>query len=323
MEEEILVSVICQTYNHENYIEDALKGFVSQKTDFKYEVLINDDASTDSTPNIIKHYEEKYPDIIKPVYQKENCYSKGIRITDDILFPLAKGKYIAYCEGDDWWCDENKLQKQVDFLENHSEYSACTHSSYIFNQLDKSKVVYHPEETDCDISVADIFEWGNKRFQTSSVLCRRELVLMPKEFIISKIGDYPRAIYYAINGKVRYLHDVMSVYRVNTPGSWTSSFNNSGSEQRKQVNQGIIDMLKRIDLYTNNAYSKEIKTAIEVYEISNLLIDGDYRQIVDNYKETYIKTCSKRDYYGLWLKVKIPALWDLQHYVRHELFRKH
>lgn len=126
---EIMVSICCLTYNHEKFIKDALEGFVNQKTSFKYEILIHDDASTDGTVEIIKEYEKKYPDLIKPIYQKENQYSKKIRATLTYQFPRANGKYIAMCEGDDYWIDENKLQKQFDILEKNNDISLCVHDS--------------------------------------------------------------------------------------------------------------------------------------------------------------------------------------------------
>ena len=114
---DIKVSVCCTVYNHEKYLRKCLDGFVMQKTNFAFEVLINDDKSTDSSADIIREYYEKYPDIIVPVFQTENQYSKGVDIIDDILIPMAKGKYIALCEGDDYWCDENKLLLQYDYME--------------------------------------------------------------------------------------------------------------------------------------------------------------------------------------------------------------
>ena len=110
--DKVMVSVICNTYNHEKYIKSALDGFVMQKTNFEYEVLIHDDASTDSTADIIREYEKKYPDIIKPIYQSENQYSKKVPISKTYQYSRAKGKYIAICEGDDYWTDPFKLQKQ-------------------------------------------------------------------------------------------------------------------------------------------------------------------------------------------------------------------
>lgn len=115
------VSICCITYNHEKYIEDCLVGFLIQKTDFPYEILIHDDASTDRTADIIRRYEVAYPSIIKPVYQVENQYSKGNRPNQCFNFPRAKGEYIAFCEGDDYWTDPLKLQLQVEYLDAHTD----------------------------------------------------------------------------------------------------------------------------------------------------------------------------------------------------------
>ncbi|HLS31521.1 MAG TPA: glycosyltransferase family 2 protein [Flavobacteriaceae bacterium] len=119
-----VVSVLCVTYNHAGFIRDCLEGFVKQKCDFDFEVLIHDDASTDGTQEIIKEYWEKYPDIIKPILQTENQWSKkagGMNLRFN--YPRARGKYIALCDGDDFWIDEKKLQKQVTFLENNPDFS--------------------------------------------------------------------------------------------------------------------------------------------------------------------------------------------------------
>ena len=118
-----LVTIICTTFNHEAFISEALEGFLIQKTTFPFEIIVHDDASTDNTPDIIRDFAEKYPLIIKPILQNENQYSnKEVNIWSDFTFPKAQGKYIALCEGDDYWIDELKLQKQVDFLENNPDY---------------------------------------------------------------------------------------------------------------------------------------------------------------------------------------------------------
>ena len=103
MENEIMVSICCLAYNHEKYIRKTLEGFVNQKTNFNYEILIHDDCSTDNTVNIVEEYRKKYPKLIKPIYQKENQHSKGIKISNVYQFPRAQGKYIAMCEGDDYY----------------------------------------------------------------------------------------------------------------------------------------------------------------------------------------------------------------------------
>lgn len=121
MKNKVLVSIICDVYNHEPYLRLCLDGFVFQKTNFPFEVLIHDDASTDNSPSIIIEYTKKYPDIFKPIIQKENQYSKKVGIWKTFQFPRVSGKYVAFCEGDDYWTDPLKLQKQVDYLETHPE----------------------------------------------------------------------------------------------------------------------------------------------------------------------------------------------------------
>ncbi|WP_322971399.1 glycosyltransferase family 2 protein [Faecalibacter sp. LW9] len=124
MNNKIVVSISCITYNHVKYIRQCLDGFLMQECDFEFEVLIHDDASTDGTQEIIKEYVDKYPEIIKPIYQTQNQYSQGVRgMNAKYNFPRAQGKYIALCEGDDYWTDPLKLQKQVDFLEENEEFS--------------------------------------------------------------------------------------------------------------------------------------------------------------------------------------------------------
>lgn len=129
---DIMVSICCITYNQASYIRDALEGFVNQKTDFAYEVLIHDDASTDGTADIIREYADRYPDLIFPILQTENQYSKGLtNVSGTFNFPRARGKYIAMCEGDDYWTDDRKLQKQVDYLEANPGCSLCFHSAKV------------------------------------------------------------------------------------------------------------------------------------------------------------------------------------------------
>lgn len=121
-----LVSVSTIVYNHVRFLRQCIESVLTQQTNFAIEYLIHDDCSTDGSQDIIREYAEKYPDIIKPVFETENQYSKGGPWGSAVWnYPRAKGKYIALCEGDDFWTDPLKLQKQVDFMESHPEYSVC------------------------------------------------------------------------------------------------------------------------------------------------------------------------------------------------------
>ena len=220
-----LVSILCTAFNQEKYIRDALDGFLMQKTNFPFEVLINDDASTDKTPVIIKEYQAKYPDIIKPLFQKTNQYNRGISIAREILIPRVKGKYIAICEGDDYWTDENKLQKQVDFMEKHPDYSVCFHPV---------RVTYENEQHNDEIFPNDIYGSSSKTWtldnllsfnfiQTNSVIYRScgDYSDIAKTKVIP--GDWFFHIYHARHGKIGFINDTMAVYRRHDGGIWSTA----------------------------------------------------------------------------------------------------
>ena len=132
-----MVSIQCLVYNHEPYLRQCLDGFVMQKANFKFEAIVHDDVSTDRSAEIIREYAEKYPDIIKPIFEKENQFSKGFDKLSSIMNAAGKGKYIALCEGDDYWTDPLKLQKQVDFMEAHPDYAMCFSDAVVTWEDDK------------------------------------------------------------------------------------------------------------------------------------------------------------------------------------------
>lgn len=280
--DDILVSVICTAYNHEKYIRDALDGFISQKTNFNYEVLVHDDASTDSTANIIKEYEQKYPQLIKPIYQNVNQYSKGVRIINEILVPKAKGKYLAFCEGDDYWCDCNKLQKQIDVLENSQNYVACVHNTNFLYMTSNNKVIKYPT-TDRILKLDDCVMCGSQSFQTSSLVVRKSVYDNKPPFTCSVggVGDYPNSIYYALCGSIYYIGKVMSVYRVGTEGSWTRRNGSDISKQEKTVSQ-IKEMLRQADQYSEYRYHQLFEVALSKNDYLLLIIKKEYRAAIKN-----------------------------------------
>lgn len=129
MKDSIMVSICCITYNQDKYIAKAIESFLNQKTNFRYEILIHDDASTDKTASIVKDYQDRYPDIIKAICNTENQYSKGVAINPVFNYSRAQGKYVALCEGDDFFVDEYKLARQVEYLENHPDCHLCFHNA--------------------------------------------------------------------------------------------------------------------------------------------------------------------------------------------------
>ena len=221
--EKTIVSVCCLTYNHVRYIRQCLDGIVMQKTKFPIEILIHDDASTDGTQDVIREYEEKYPDIIKHINQKENQYSKGVRVSLVYNYPRANGKYIAFCEGDDYWTDPYKLQKQVDFLECHPDYVMCSHRFVIYNQSKDAFETIMPEnisEKGKTFELKSLIE-GEWYFQPLSIVFRREALDMAL-YNQYKCSKDLSMIYFLLKKGVGYcMYDVMGVYRRHQNGVWT------------------------------------------------------------------------------------------------------
>ncbi len=216
-----IVSICCTTYNHAGFIRQCMDGFLQQKTNFPIEVLIHDDASTDGTQDVIREYEVRYPEIVKPIYQKENQYSKGIKINLVYNYSRAGGKYIALCEGDDYWTDPYKLQKQVDFLESHPDYVMCSHR---FNQYIQEKG-FLEEEQDKDFEGADYdlknLIGGKWLTQTLTVMYRRNALNLKRYAAYGMSMDI--VLFYELlkHGKGYCFPDVMAVYRLHNGGVWS------------------------------------------------------------------------------------------------------
>lgn len=210
-----LVSISCITYNHEPYIMQTLDGFLMQKTRFPFEVLIHDDASTDRTADIIREYEKKFPKIIKPIYQKENQYSKGNRaILASFVYPRAKGKYITLCEGDDYWIDENKLQKQVDFMEQNPDVGLTYSKVKMLNNKQNEFFSVWGKEKNC---FAELIQ--ENQIPTLSVCMRKDILLQYIKDVAPDtknwlMGDYPMWLYFIHVSKVKFFDEITGVYRV-------------------------------------------------------------------------------------------------------------
>ena len=263
---EIKVSVYCTAYNHGKYIRDCLDGFVKQKTDFKYEVIVHDDASTDDTAKIIKEYADRYPDIIKPIFQKENQYSKGISISQTFIAPILQGEYIAVCEGDDCWIDENKLQKQVDILDKNRSLVACVHQTKLYDCISGRFSVVSPINNTGIIDKVKIFSDCCPLFHTSSLCYRREFLTNKPRFcrISKSVGDYPFGIYLALSGPIYYINEEMSFYRLNTETSWSLKMKNN--KDNTSLYREMIQILEIADNESDYKYHDYFRIPILEYK---------------------------------------------------------
>ncbi|MDP3921147.1 MAG: glycosyltransferase [Candidatus Omnitrophota bacterium] len=215
-----LVSIICTSYNHSKFIEEALDSFLIQKTTFPFEIIVFDDASTDSTQEIIEGYVKKYPNLFVPLLQKENLWQdRGVSGTVTVAYPNARGRYMAMCDGDDYWTDPLKLQKQVDYLDKFSEVSLCFHNAEIVNEEGSFVGDFHPGPDSQFLDARYIISQG-WRIATASMMFRSKYLKqnMPSWLKYAPSGDYALHLLLSHYGYLYGLKDKMSVYRNNPNG---------------------------------------------------------------------------------------------------------
>lgn len=245
-------------YNHEHYIRQCLDGFVMQKTNFSFEAIVHDDASTDGTAAIIREYSEKYPYIIKPIFETENQFSKHDGSLRRIMNEACRGKYVAMCEGDDYWIDPYKLQKQVDFMEQHTDYVACFHNARV--QYKDHVALFNDLEEKHHTPAEDIIK--RSWFIATPTLLYRNIVRgMPKWSNGVINGDYLIELLLAKEGNFYYMDDVMAVYRQEGQGL-------SAVLQKNAVDMtnGLIDLLGKMKPMYDGKYASAFDESIENYQ---------------------------------------------------------
>lgn len=314
-----MVSVLCTAFNHSEYIAQALESFVSQQTSFPFEVLVNDDCSSDNTAEIIRQYAEKYPHIIRPFIQEKNLYSQGINIYDHVFYPNARGKYIALCEGDDYWSDPMKLQLQVDFLENNPDYSACVHNTKItFCDGSAEDKDYVPQQGDRDIPFEHVVKGMGISYHTSAILSRREYLVKSPDFktVATKYGfsDYPIGIWLSMKGKVRFMERSMSVYRVaSNSGSWSHGVGRRYGSLKRFI-QGEIAMFEALLPHLNSEQLPHAQHELLERKFELLYIEGKVHEMV---KPPYLEIYKRKDpkyRFKCFIKRSLPFV--------HNIYRK-
>lgn len=215
-----LVSVYCMTYNHVKTIAQAIESIVSQKTDFPFELIVHDDASTDGTADIVREYAQRYPKLIRPIIQTENQYHK-CNLIREFIHPISKGKFIALCEGDDFWTDADKLQLQADYMRSHPD---CTFSFHAVQQLSPNgdRMTCRPLKKSREVPASLIIKRGGLFCSTVSTMFRRDVMGCWPDFReAADVYDYPLQILAAVKGQAYYMDRIMGVYRFASTGSWT------------------------------------------------------------------------------------------------------
>tara|TARA_R110002049_G_scaffold224693_4_gene396421 strand:+ start:1323 stop:2393 length:1071 start_codon:yes stop_codon:yes gene_type:complete len=312
-----VVSIICTTYNHEQYIEDAIRGFLIQKTTFPFEIIIHDDASTDETRNIVDKYAKQYPGLIKAIIQEENQYSKGTRVML-LAASYGTGQFLALCEGDDFWISPEKLQTQVESLDKFSDCEICFHSAIKTTQGKPDKQLFCKRANDMALfDVPPIIRCGGSFMPTASMLIKKtffDRVLQENySFYKKHLTGYYYQIFCSLSGGALYIDRPMSVYRSFSSGSWTEKMTDN-QEFYKRWLSNYISSLREANAITEYKYSEDFLASIKRCHLSvlnNLSLDLKFRQdyLLNNREEIGI--------YGI-------ALWKaiFQYPVMHKVVKK-
>lgn len=257
----IMVSIYCLVYNHEPYLRKCFDGFITQKTNFNFEIIVHDDASTDNSAEIIREYAEKYPDIFVPIYQTENQYSKDLPggIFKQFIRNRIRGKYVAICEGDDYWIHESKLQTQVDYLEEHAECTFCFTNAILYDMKTKMERIMMPYcDNDKELMEKENFNLADLAslsfIPTASFILRRknydEFPECFDEFCFC--GDRKISLYSTALGYAHFINVPTCVYNYNVSNSAMSR--DKSIRQQIKINTSIINMYNNIDAFTHQKY---------------------------------------------------------------------
>jgi glycosyltransferase involved in cell wall biosynthesis len=255
------VSICSITYNHEKYISEAIESWLKQQTNFDFEIVIGEDCSSDNTKSIINNYREKYSGKISLISSDENI---GMIPNFMRTLDACQGEYIAFCEGDDYWIDPYKLQKQVDFMEKNPEYSMCVHNAIVDFEDDENKTHFFNEATQKSIltTIDLIDKWS---FATGSMLFRAKHLPRMERDLSSKIhnGDLYLALMVSLGGPIKYIPNVMSVYRRSNYAIRNKSFRQPGKNYNPHyIIDKRIELLKIFDNLSNGIYTGQINDKI-------------------------------------------------------------
>lgn len=270
MNEQPKVIINCLVYNHEPYLRDCLEGFVMQQTNFPFKAVVHDDASTDNSAAIIREYAEKYPHIIEPIYETENQYSKHDGSLGRIMnaATLGRSPYKAYCEGDDYWIDPLKLQKQVDYMDTHPEcWLTCsnvellTSSGLMPDEIRRSSGWFYCEKS----QILPAEQIITKGLHTCSFICRSNIYdHYPEACKKCIVGDIPLQLSALYLGPIYCFAEKMSLYRVGTPGSFGQRRLKESIKEKRKFNLNIIETFESVNQLTNFKYRKAFNQVIYI-----------------------------------------------------------
>lgn len=306
MIEKPLASIIVLAYNQEKYIVHTLEGLLMQRTSFPYEIIVHDDASSDSTSDIIRSYALNYPSIIKPILQKENKYSVyGISFQFDYVFSEARGRYIAMCAGDDYWIDPLKLQKQVDFLEKNHDYGLIHTKAVIYKEETKRFEGVHGYE------VSDFEGLLTENTIATLTVCLRNSLLKqylkeinPQTKFEWTAEDFPIWLWFINHSKIKFIKDITCFYRKHD----LSISHNKDEAKNLEFSEGVYAI---VDYYLNKYPGLKSEKRIRARYYSNMIkmyfLNKKWDGILNSAKIFY----DAKDWLNLlWIALTLPFFYS-------------
>ncbi len=307
------ITVIVMTYNQKDYIRESLDSILRQKTNVDFNILIHDDCSSDGTSEIIDEYKKQYPDKIEVIHQKDRTYPvvgfNGMLYT--YVVPKIESDYIAYCDGDDYWTDDEKIQKQYDFMVSHPEYSMCFHSAYQLRpNNDMSSKWFIKDEGDIDMSDI-ISERPGVCVATSSIFLKSEVF---KDFSDWRkkypVEDVPMYITAAMQGKIHRLKDIMCVYRQFAVGSWSAQNKGANDKMVKHLSE-MKEAVLRFDEQTNEQYHDLVVREVESFDFRVARLTNDLKTVFSKANKRFVKRLKFKERFSLKLQYRAPSLYNL------------
>lgn len=310
----VMASINCVTFNHVNYIRQALDSYLMQKTDFAFEILVHDDASTDGTSDIIREYADRYPDQVRPLIQTENQYSQGIdNISGAFNFPRARGKYIFMCDGDDYFLSPYKLQKQVDYMEAHPDCTLCIHSARI--DLVGRAVTegqMRPYRESRMITPEEIIDKPSGYAMSSMAFPARLVKALPDYYVDCPVGDTPLQLIAAAHGYGYYFDEVMSAYRVGVAGSWTVEGKNGDYEGKQRAYyERMKETYQQFDQATGGRFRDAVESASMRTYYHTMVNTKKFGKIFDPVYRRYYRELTPRNRFFLRFEHMMPWAYEM------------
>lgn len=287
-----LVTIWCTSYNFGMYLKSAFDSFLMQETSFGYKVFVYDDASTDNSAEIIRDYIDRFPELFDAYLSPVNLYKTPERqeLFDKLRKTKCHGKYIAYCEGDDYWTDPYKLQKQISFMEENPEVVLTGHASQIDNCETGVMESFHPMDHSGYMSPSDVIMPEIGILHTASTIYRKDIAVFDSDFPRADVGDYPSMLHALSKGLIYYFDDEMSVYRYRHAGSWSSATEKNPKSFSSHV-LTMVRFLDKYDCYTSYKFHEHIKRrmiwwVMRCGYLNSELTSIDFMNMLDEIVET-------------------------------------